>query len=72
MSAATSEFGTKLPIRDVRCHGKFWEHSGRLADQSEATRLTRFGHPTGMPHPVWRRAILFRRLARGKVIAGAN
>jgi len=22
-----------------RCHGKFWEYSGRLADPSEATRL---------------------------------
>ena len=38
----------------------------------ESTRLTPFGHPTGMPHPVCGRAILLRRLASDKVIAGAN
>src|SRR5207244_4881769 len=31
---------------------------------------TLFGHPAGMPHPVCGHAILLRRLARGKVIAG--
>src|SRR5712691_10490194 len=51
----TSAYEAGAVMRPIRPKGRVW---------------TLFGHPTGMPHPVCGHAILLRRLAGGKVIAG--
>jgi len=40
----TSQTGTELPIRDVRCHGEFWGQSGLAADIVKMARLTQRRH----------------------------
>jgi hypothetical protein len=55
MSAATFEFGTELPIRDVRCHGEYWGESGLAADLVKMARLTHLRHSPSTRHIYHRR-----------------